>query len=96
MTWLLLALVRVYRLLLAPMHHALFGRCCRFEPTCSAYAQEAIETHGAARGAWLAARRLLRCQPFGDSGFDPVPERRSSERRIETKVRVPNPLRGAL
>jgi putative membrane protein insertion efficiency factor len=95
MSWVLLALVRGYRLLLAPIHHALFGRCCRFEPTCSAYAQEAIETHGAARGAWLAARRLLRCHPLGGSGFDPVPERRKSEPRVETKVRVPNRLRGA-
>lgn len=47
---------------------------CRFFPSCSAYALEAVEVHGARRGTWLAARRLLRCRPFGPSGFDPVPE----------------------
>ena len=46
---------------------------CRFVPSCSSYAQEAIETHGALRGGWLTVRRLSRCQPFGGHGFDPVP-----------------------
>ena len=46
---------------------------CRFQPTCSRYAQAAIERHGALRGSWLAARRLARCRPFGGSGYDPVP-----------------------
>jgi hypothetical protein len=50
---------------------------CRFVPSCSAYAEEAVATHGAARGAWLAARRLARCHPFGGHGFDPVPARRA-------------------
>lgn len=46
---------------------------CRFEPTCSCYAHRAIEVHGAARGSWLALRRILRCHPWGGSGWDPVP-----------------------
>ncbi len=56
---------------------------CRFVPSCSTYAREAIETHGAARGTWLTVRRLSRCQPFGGQGFDPVPERARSARRDE-------------
>lgn len=47
---------------------------CRFVPSCSAYGHEAIERHGAARGAWLTARRLSRCHPWGGFGFDPVPD----------------------
>ena len=49
---------------------------CRFYPSCSTYALEALEVHGTGRGLWLSARRLLRCRPFGPSGFDPVPEPR--------------------
>lgn len=48
---------------------------CRFFPSCSEYAREAVTVHGAGRGSWLAVRRLMRCRPFGPSGFDPVPER---------------------
>ncbi len=47
---------------------------CRFSPTCSCYAKEAIEAHGAGRGSWLTLRRLSRCRPFGPSGYDPVPD----------------------
>ncbi len=66
---LLIALVRGYRLLLSPW----LGSACRFEPTCSRYALEALERHGAAGGSYLAARRLLRCHPWCDGGHDPVP-----------------------
>ena len=62
-------LVRCYQLILAPFA----GGACRFEPTCSAYAIEAMETHGLRRGMWLALRRVARCHPFSPPGIDPVP-----------------------
>lgn len=74
MTWgvrLALVLVRAYQLVLAPFA----GGACRFTPSCSAYAQEAIATHGVRRGAWLALRRISRCHPLGRAGIDPVPPR---------------------
>ena len=55
----------------------LFGGHCRFIPTCSEYAVEALQRHGAVRGSWLTARRLLRCHPLGGAGVDPVPARKS-------------------
>jgi len=67
----LLALVQGYRLLLKPW----LGNACRFEPTCSAYALQALERHGAAVGAMLSAGRVLRCNPWCDGGCDPVPAR---------------------
>ena len=74
----LLALpVRAYRLLLSPW----VGHGCRFQPTCSAYALEALSRHGALRGSWLAIRRVGRCHPWGGDGFDPVPEAKSGTRR---------------
>ena len=66
---LLIGVIRVYQLTLSPF----LGGSCRFLPTCSAYAMEAIATHGAWRGAGLALRRIGRCHPLGKSGFDPVP-----------------------
>jgi putative membrane protein insertion efficiency factor len=67
----LLALpVHGYRLVLSPW----VGHACRFQPTCSAYALEALERHGAAKGGWLAFRRVLRCHPGGGSGIDNVPD----------------------
>ena len=77
-----LAVVRIvdlYRVLISPVLAAWFGPACRFEPTCSAYAREAIYEHGIARGGWLTLRRLLRCRPAGGCGYDPVP-RQSIER----------------
>ncbi len=70
--WWLVAVISVYRRLLSPV----LGANCRYLPTCSVYAQEAIENHGAVRGGWLALRRLGRCHPFHSGGFDPVPPRR--------------------
>jgi putative membrane protein insertion efficiency factor len=68
---LLAALISGYRRFVSP----LFPARCRFYPSCSAYALEAIQVHGAARGGWLAARRLSRCHPFHSGGIDPVPAR---------------------
>lgn len=66
---LLLALIDGYRLLLSPF----FGGQCRFYPTCSVYAREAIERHGSFKGAWFTLRRILRCGPWHPGGVDPVP-----------------------
>jgi hypothetical protein len=68
----LAAMVRAYQLALAPV----LPRSCRFHPSCSAYALEALRTHGAAGGSLLALRRLLRCHPWGGGGIDPVPAAR--------------------
>ena len=69
MTRLMLLVIRAYRYLLSPW----WGNQCRFEPACSEYAMQAIEAHGALRGAWLAMRRLGKCHPLHRGGFDPVP-----------------------
>lgn len=66
---LLLALIRAYQFLLSPW----VGNQCRFYPTCSAYAAQAIGHHGSLKGSWLAARRICRCHPWHPGGFDPVP-----------------------
>ena len=70
--------VRVYQWTLRPF----IGAHCRFEPTCSAYAIEALQTHGAAAGSVLAARRVLRCNPWHDGGLDPVPPCRCSRKVV--------------
>jgi putative membrane protein insertion efficiency factor len=67
----LLGLIGAYQGAISPLTFS----PCKFHPTCSRYAAEAIRTHGARRGAWLALRRLGRCHPFGPGGFDPVPDR---------------------
>jgi putative membrane protein insertion efficiency factor len=69
--------IQAYRLLLSPA----IGPRCRYLPSCSEYALEALARHGVRRGGWLALRRVLRCHPWGGSGYDPVPA--SSARRVE-------------
>lgn len=73
MNALLLLPIRFYQLAISPW----LGAHCRFTPTCSHYACDAIKTHGAVKGAWLALCRLLRCHPFAKTGYDPVPGRRA-------------------
>jgi putative membrane protein insertion efficiency factor len=75
----LTALIGAYQRRISPF----LGNRCRFHPSCSVYAKTAIEVHGAARGSWLALRRLLKCQPFHPGGFDyvPPPTRRAKARR---------------
>jgi putative membrane protein insertion efficiency factor len=72
LTLLLRGLIRGYQLLISPV----LGPSCRYLPSCSDYAAEAIQRHGALAGGWLALKRLARCHPWGGSGYDPVPEQR--------------------
>lgn len=69
LSWLMLALIAFYRTCISP----LLPPACRYTPTCSQYAQEAIRKYGSFKGGWLALKRILRCNPWGGSGYDPVP-----------------------
>lgn|GEM_PF-278341 len=81
---LVLAPLRLYQRLLSPLKPV---PSCRFHPTCSSYAVEAVHVHGALRGLWLAAMRLLRCHPWHPGGFDPVPPRRARSRSADASRR---------
>ena len=70
MTRMLILLLKGYKLAISPW----FGAACRFEPSCSTYAAEAIRLHGPIRGLWLGAQRIARCHPWGGGGYDPVPQ----------------------
>ncbi|RMF07915.1 MAG: membrane protein insertion efficiency factor YidD [Alphaproteobacteria bacterium] len=83
----LIALVSVYRYLISP----LLGPRCRYQPTCSAYALEALARHGMFRGGLLAARRIARCHPWGGHGWDPVPpvaDRRDAKTVVPSRIRA--------
>lgn len=81
--WLLLFFVRGYQLILSP----LLGPRCRYQPTCSSYAIDAIKIHGGLKGSWLAIRRILRCHPWGGHGYDPVPNQgREVEKKLVSKA----------
>ena len=72
MSRLLLSLIRIYKMIISPY---MPGQC-RFDPTCSSFAFEAIEIRGVVRGSWLATKRVIRCHPGGSRGYDPVPEKK--------------------
>ncbi|MDF1604457.1 membrane protein insertion efficiency factor YidD [Nocardioides sp. YIM 152315] len=90
--WGLIAFLRVYRLTISP----LYGQVCRYHPSCSAYALEAVTVHGSVRGTWLAVRRLVRCHPWAAGGYDPVPpRRRPTQSSRPTAGTSPTPVQGA-
>ncbi|HUY29178.1 MAG TPA: membrane protein insertion efficiency factor YidD [Candidatus Binataceae bacterium] len=71
--WVAIGMIWIYRVAISPLMLAMFGRACRFEPSCSQYAALAIRRHGIARGGAMALGRLARCHPLGAHGYDPVP-----------------------
>jgi len=82
MKYLIIALLRAYRFAISP----LYGQVCRYHPSCSAYALEAVTEHGSIKGSWLAVRRIARCNPWSRGGYDPVPPK--SSRRVSRRGHV--------
>jgi uncharacterized protein len=92
--WLVALPIHVYRRCISPLKPP----TCRFSPTCSAYALEAVQQHGPVRGLWLAGKRICRCHPFGEPGFDPVPPTHAPMATAplsESPPRDPQPRRAA-
>ncbi len=82
MTRLLVLLLRGYRFAISP----LYGQVCRYYPSCSAYALQAVTEHGSLRGSWLAVRRIARCHPWAAGGVDPVPSRHDLQHPPPTRT----------
>jgi putative membrane protein insertion efficiency factor len=82
----LIALLKAYRFAISP----LYGQVCRYHPSCSAYALEAVTVHGSIKGTWLAAWRVLRCNPWSRGGYDPVPAR--PDRNNTSRRSTPGPV----
>lgn len=76
LSYVLKGMITVYKYVISP----LLGPKCRYLPTCSSYAMEAIDVHGPIKGTWLGIRRILRCHPWGNSGYDPVPNKKEPEK----------------
>ena len=92
MRWLLIGFLRAYRLLISP----LYGQVCRYHPSCSAYALEAVTERGSVIGSWLTVRRLARCHPWARGGYDPVPLRPTSTESSRVSAgSSPTPQQGA-
>jgi putative membrane protein insertion efficiency factor len=90
--YLLIGFLRAYRLLISP----LYGQVCRYHPSCSAYALDAVREHGSVRGVWLAVRRLGRCHPWAAGGYDPVPPRTNPAQSSRVRAgSTPSPQQGA-
>lgn len=85
MKFVLKALVRAYQLMISPY----FPPSCRYTPTCSHYAIQALDKHGALKGSWLAMKRIGRCHPWSDGGYDPVPESDTYADRNQTETTTP-------
>jgi putative membrane protein insertion efficiency factor len=82
MKWILIRLLQGYRFAISP----LYGQVCRYHPTCSAYALEAVTTYGSIKGSWLAIRRIGRCHPWAAGGYDPVPAKKISSTEVSNDV----------
>ncbi len=90
MKYVLIALLKAYRFAISP----LYGQVCRYHPTSSAYALEAVTVHGSIKGTWLAARRVARCHPWAAGGYDPVPSKPSQANTVQHALGHVNTTQG--